>query len=190
MGYAIETPDLEVTDSLLKVNGHYLPLGSSANLDQSYDEEELGGDERNLAQSLTFFGMEVTGRGGGDVGAGFRLSTTVNCSGCAFVPPIWSWGRGVDIELECAEPMMMNGFVLPENLWRKHVPGSIRYMGKGRGGLTTLGLEGMAPSGLVLHTQFRPILQVRVSSKAHNGNDARKREKAWSVTFRESGVYA
>ena len=173
----IEKPNFSVTESLIKIDGKSIPLGAGRDIEQSYDEEQLGNLERSLDGGLVFLGIPDLG---------FRINTSISGEGL-FTPHVFGLRQWNSVIMECELPWELPGWVDPVNFPRPHVDGSIRYYGLGNNGPVTIGLEGMAESANVLKTTFRPKLRVNPIGWSMSGRAWSKR-KQWRWDFREDTV--
>lgn len=176
--FPMDWPDWGETESWIKINGVPLPLGAGRNVDQTYDAEEFGVNERALDGGLIFMGI---------ADQGFRLNTTINGDG-NFAPHLMMFRPWQSIELECATPIYMPGQVSAQDLLRMHVPGSIRYFENATRGdqsyLRAVGGEGLDPNPNITWTGFRPKLLVRPQTFSY-GMRENSKLKNWSWTLRE-----
>lgn len=193
-----QVPNFEITHSLLRIDGQHLPVRASRGLRQDYQTEDLGSIERTPSGLLLFYGMVD------DSGAPRTMISTSISAEDWYSMPVMIWPRSKIVTLECSEPMHLPGKVAPEDLPRRHCPGSIRYMNSRMVGLPRTLEPGAAVEGqpiydgdgaggtaetdaMIAWTRFRPVLRVMVEGWSIDGGEW-QRNRSCTIAFREHDI--
>ena len=179
----IEQPNWAVTQSLLKIDGHFLFYGTGLEMQFEFERRDFGENVVALDGGLLFLGMQELG---------YRLDFSISGEG-SFAPHLFSVNPWERVEVEAPIHLYMLGQVRAPDLLRKHVPGSIRYYAQvptpNGPRPRTIGLEGMPDDPAVRCTAFRPtLLAAPVASST--GGVGIKSKQSWKWDWKEHQLLA
>lgn len=178
-------PDLDRSESLLRIDDLLFPRHTTHGMEESLDVE-FQGDQlaRSAAGPLLWFGAF-------DFDDPYNLTFTISISGTdMWAPPILRYRPGgryrieSTVELTAAAP----GRVLPADFERQHVAGSIIYRNAQMRAIgTPATFEGAAAE--IAWTCYRPVIMaspsaIRQSYKTFSGRD----RMTWGLEFREDNI--